>query len=93
MIPCDYCEGYATTTFCSKCPYQDMLYADITGNFAEYIPYFSKEEAEKAAEEIKKKLKIGPEYMDPPSEEDKKANEKLIAELKGMCIEEEYHGD
>lgn len=60
MLPCDYCNGYASA-YCAKCGYSSALYADLTGMY-EYLPYFTKEEAEAEAEKIMKELKIGQEY-------------------------------
>lgn len=80
MIPCDYCEGYATTCFCSKCGYSSALYADLTGQY-EYVPSMTDDEAKAEAERIAKELKIGQEYMDPPTEEEIELNKRLFKEL------------
>lgn len=60
MLPCHYCEGYASA-YCAKCGYSSALYADLTGQY-EYLPSFTEEEAEAEAERIMKALKIGQEY-------------------------------
>lgn len=55
MIICDYCENYATSGYCDKCPYGSLLEADLRGLLQEYPTedcYWSKDDAEKELDRI-----------------------------------------